>query len=182
MISCRNIGHRGKKSVSGYKDRRFKLRLHQYVVSMSKTLYSHRLSRLSSQISTRCVCTQIYSSVNHENYLWFSRFGVRHSPYMWRAPFALHLACAIRPTFGVRHSLTFGVRHSPYIWRAPFAYIWRAPFAYIWRAPFAYIWRAPFDYIWRAPFALYLACAIRLHLACAIRLHLACAIRLHLQK
>ena len=39
-----DIGHVGKISVSGYSDQRFKSRLHQYVVSLSKTLNPHCLS------------------------------------------------------------------------------------------------------------------------------------------
>ena len=37
------MGYVGKKSFSGYTDRRFKPRLHQYVVSLSKTLYPNCL-------------------------------------------------------------------------------------------------------------------------------------------
>ena len=42
-----NIGHVGKMSVSGYSDRRFKPRLHQYVVSLRKTFNPYCFSRLS---------------------------------------------------------------------------------------------------------------------------------------
>ena len=48
-----HIGHVVKMSVSGYNDRRFKLRLHQYVVSLSKELDPHCFRRLSCETSTR---------------------------------------------------------------------------------------------------------------------------------
>ena len=40
-------------SFSRYRDRRFEPRQHQYVVSLSKTLYPHCLSGLSCELSTR---------------------------------------------------------------------------------------------------------------------------------
>ena len=42
--NIKHIGHVDKMSVSGYISRRFKPRLHQYVVSLSKTLYLHCFS------------------------------------------------------------------------------------------------------------------------------------------
>ena len=48
-----HIGHVVRMSVSGYSGRLFKTRQHQYVVSLSKTLYPHFFSRLSCEISTR---------------------------------------------------------------------------------------------------------------------------------
>ena len=48
-----HIGHVGKMSDSGYSDRRPKPRLHQYIVSLSKTLNPHCFGRLSCEMSTR---------------------------------------------------------------------------------------------------------------------------------
>ena len=45
-----DIGHVGKVSVSGYSDQRYKPRLHQYVVSLSKTLNPYCFSRLSCEM------------------------------------------------------------------------------------------------------------------------------------
>ena len=42
-----NIGQVGEMSVNGYSDRRFKPRMHQYVVSLSKIINLHCFSRLS---------------------------------------------------------------------------------------------------------------------------------------
>ena len=47
-----HIGHVCKMSVSGYIDRQFKPCLHQYVVSLSKTLNLHFFSQLSWELST----------------------------------------------------------------------------------------------------------------------------------
>ena len=47
-----DIGLVVRMSVSGYRGRLFKFR-HQYVVSLSKTLYLHCFSRLSCKMSTR---------------------------------------------------------------------------------------------------------------------------------
>ena len=47
------ISHVVRMSVYGYRGRRFEPRQHQYVVSLSKTLYPHCFSRLSCEMSTR---------------------------------------------------------------------------------------------------------------------------------
>ena len=47
-----HTGHVGTMSVSGYSNRRFKSRLHQYVVSLSKTRNPHCFSRLCCEVST----------------------------------------------------------------------------------------------------------------------------------
>ena len=48
-----HIGYVAKMSVSGYRDRWLEPWLHQYVVSMSKTLNPHCFSRLNCEMSTR---------------------------------------------------------------------------------------------------------------------------------
>ena len=48
-----HIGHAGKMSVSGYSDQWFKPRLHQYAMSLNKTLIPHCFSRLCCEKSTR---------------------------------------------------------------------------------------------------------------------------------
>ena len=53
MDKLEHIGHVVRMSVSGYRGRRFESRQHQYVVSLSKTLYRHCFSRLSCEMSTR---------------------------------------------------------------------------------------------------------------------------------
>ena len=50
-----NISHVIRMSDSGYIDGRFEPLLHQYVVSLSKTLSQHYFSRLSCQMSTICL-------------------------------------------------------------------------------------------------------------------------------
>ena len=64
VISLEHIGHLVEMSVSGYSDRRFKSRLHQYVVFLSKTLNTHCISQLRCAMSTRpehpregCLCS-----------------------------------------------------------------------------------------------------------------------------
>ena len=58
ITAMENIGHVSKISVSGYGDRRFKTLLHQYVVSLSKTLNPHCFCRLNCEISTRRLQTR----------------------------------------------------------------------------------------------------------------------------
>ena len=53
VLNVEHIDHVGKMSVSGYIDRRFKPRMHQNVVSLSKILNSHCLSRFICVMSTR---------------------------------------------------------------------------------------------------------------------------------
>ena len=48
-----HIGHVVMMSVPGYRDRWFEPWLHQYVVSLSKTLYLHCFSRLSCEMSNK---------------------------------------------------------------------------------------------------------------------------------
>ena len=50
-----HIGHVARMSVSGYRGRLFEPRQHRYVMSLSKTLYPHRISRLSCEMSTRWI-------------------------------------------------------------------------------------------------------------------------------
>ena len=52
ILLMAQIGHLARMSVSVYKDCRFEPR-YQYVVSLSKTLYPHCLSRLSCEMGTR---------------------------------------------------------------------------------------------------------------------------------
>ena len=52
LFVCKHVGHVGKMSVSGHRDRRFKRRLFQYVVSMSRARNPHCFSRLSCEVST----------------------------------------------------------------------------------------------------------------------------------
>ena len=47
-----DAGNMGKKSVSGYNGRRFKPRLHKYVVSLSKTLNPHYFSGVNCEMRT----------------------------------------------------------------------------------------------------------------------------------
>ena len=47
-----HIGHVGRMSVSGYRDRWFKPQLHQCVLSLSKVLSPHCFKRLSCEMST----------------------------------------------------------------------------------------------------------------------------------
>ena len=51
-VSVGHIIHMVKMSVSGYCNRLLKRRLHQYIVSLTKTLNFHCFSRLRCEIST----------------------------------------------------------------------------------------------------------------------------------
>ena len=53
QTSYEHIGHVARMSASGYRGRRFEPRQHQYVVSLSKTLYPRCSSRLRYEMSTR---------------------------------------------------------------------------------------------------------------------------------
>ena len=72
-----HIGHVVMMSVSGYRGRRFKPR-HQYVVSLSKTLYPHCFSRLSCEMSTGgnnlvkgVQCYEIFEGIVLKNHAFF---------------------------------------------------------------------------------------------------------------
>ena len=52
-FSMKHIGHVVRMEDSGYRGRRFDPQQHQYVVSLSKTLYLHYFCRLSCEMSTR---------------------------------------------------------------------------------------------------------------------------------
>ena len=53
FVDLEHVGLVGKKTVSGYGNRRLKLLLHQNVVSLRKTLHPRCFSRLSCEMSTR---------------------------------------------------------------------------------------------------------------------------------